>query len=78
MKLKDFLKYFDGLDYIILWHKDEPEEPVYEGTIFDVPFGWINYKLTLPDKDDKWDGICISKVENRKGNDVLIVQIEGE
>ena len=77
MKLKDFLKYFDGLDYIILWHEDEPEEPVYEGTIFDVPFGWINCKLTSPNKDiNKWDGIHIVKVEDRP-NDVLIVQICG-
>ena len=76
MKLKDFLKYFDGLDYIILWHESDSEEPVYEGTMFDVPFGWINCKITPPDKQS-WDGIHISKIEGKKGNDVLIVRIEG-
>jgi len=52
MKLKKIIKYFDGLSNVIIWLEDEyndeeePEEPIYEGLVMDIPWYILDFYLS--------------------------------
>jgi hypothetical protein len=81
MKLYDLLKLMDGLNYVVLWHEDEDEEPVFKGLAMDVPFVWTRCKLdnTVEDgaislRDDLGDECKYSDGRPRAG---LVICIKG-
>jgi hypothetical protein len=62
MKLGEFLKYFEPFVDVVIWHTAiDEEEPVYCGTIFDVPYGYIDCELVDKDSDKDYDGIILSQ-----------------
>ena len=68
MKLGEFLKYFEPFVDVVIWLKDEEEEPVYCGTIFDIPYGYIDYELVDKDNDKNYDGIILSQDLDGRNN----------
>ena len=82
MLLKDFLSVFDTNADIVIWHKDDEDSPVYKGSIFDVPFGWLDATVIKP--KDEYDGGYISQ-DLDKGTKIpefnhragLVIMIEG-
>ena len=69
MKLKKLLKCFDGIDYIIIWNKNNNiEVPDYKGPMFDIPKKFKKYKLAK-----KWEDGCLRLcTETNKQHDVTL------
>lgn len=61
MTLYEFLKVFDGLDNIVIYHEDEGDTPVFEGSILDVPFNWLDSDVMTRDEVEEYDGAYISQ-----------------
>ncbi len=45
MTLQNFCSVFDPCSNIVIWHEDDNKDPIFQGTIFDIPFGWLKCKL---------------------------------
>lgn len=61
MTLYEFLKVFNGLDDIVIYHEDEGDTPIFEGSMFDVPFLWLDSIVMTRDETEKYDGAIISQ-----------------
>lgn len=61
MTLYEFLKVFNGLDDIIIYHEDEGDTPVFAGSMLDVPFVWLDSTIITRNEVEKYDGAYISQ-----------------
>jgi len=61
MTLYEFLSVFDGIDDIIIYHQDEPDKPVFEGSILDIPYIWLDSIVMGRDETEDYDGAYISQ-----------------
>lgn len=52
MTLKKWIKYVDGLENVIIWGKDD-SEPLFEGSIFNIPWTLMNYKIGNTDNSSE-------------------------
>jgi len=60
MKLYDFLNVFNGIDDIVIYHVNEGDDPVFQGSMFDIPYVWLNSIVMERDESD-YDGAYISQ-----------------
>ena len=51
MKIKNLLKMLDPGTSIVVYHSDDSETPIFDGVVFDFPFGYLNCDLDLSDED---------------------------
>ncbi len=54
MKLKKIIKYLDCLSYCKIWINDE-ENPIYEGSVLDIPWHLLNLSLNNDDRGQAID-----------------------
>ncbi len=73
VKLMDIIPHLDFLMHVKLFiEADDPEEPVFQGTVLDVP--WIFLTLEL-DTDDNGEAISIS-CEKETDKPYLIIYLK--
>lgn len=68
MKFKKLLKLLDPIGDIIIWSPDDEEEPEFQGSIIDIPWYFLNYKIGRPnfDKEESiWIADHISENDKR-------------
>ena len=84
MKLIDLLPVFDDLNEVVLWHEEQEkingeDKPVFEGSIFDIPYGYLDCELYTPKGGDA--PCYVGIVPNFKGRErdvaVLHINIRG-
>lgn len=73
MKLIDLLAYIDHLTLARIYHFDEPDEPVFEGNVMDIPYIWMDCELFRRDEGD-WEGIRSYKNENMETGIVIYIK----
>ena len=83
MKLSEFIGVLAVDIPVVIWHNDDLIDPVFEGSVFDIPYGWLDSDI-VP-KDDVYEGIYLSadldayketnpKFNHRAG---LVITIDG-
>ena len=48
MRLKDLLKVVDPIVDVDIWVDGDDEEPAFSGSMLDIPWTYLNYKIALP------------------------------
>lgn len=61
MKLKKFIKLLDPIGDIIIWTDGCGDEPVYEGSILDMPWIYLDYQIGRVEGEDDEEPVYISK-----------------
>ena len=64
MKLKKFLKLIDPISFDVRIFINNDEEPIFEGSALDIPWGFIDLKIGRIDKSDKDEPIYFYHTEN--------------
>ena len=70
MTLQEFCSVFETCTKITIWHEQDEMDAIFEGSIFDVPFGWLKCEIVKP--NDDFDGGYISKDAG------LVIMIKGQ
>ena len=54
MKLKKLIKLFDPLNEVVIWtpFEEDGDDPAWQGTLLDLPWHYLDYKVSKFDKND--------------------------
>lgn len=75
MKLKNWIKYVDSLDNVIIWGMDN-KEPIFEGCVFEIPWTIVNYKIGRMNSKDGDEPIYVARMEDGGQPKIIINVIE--
>ena len=70
MKLKDLLKVVDPIVDVDIWtqYDDEESGPSFSGSMLDIPWVYLNYKIGLPKGKEKGElPVYIATHTNKRG-----------
>lgn len=74
MKLKKLVKLFSFCDSVIIWGSDN-ETPLFEGSILEIPWTFMNYKIGRKNKEDDEEPIFTSIQKNKYGATLPVITI---
>ena len=63
MTLKEWLKPMDLVFDVAIWGSDD-EEPLFEGSAFNIPWTIVDYKIGRVNKQDKQEPIYVTIYKN--------------
>ena len=75
MKLKNWIKYLDSLDNVIIWGIDD-KEPIFEGCVFEIPWTIVNYKIGRMNPKDEDEPIFVTCKKDNGQPEIIINVIE--
>lgn len=75
MKLKKFLKIIDPIVDVVIWTSDDKEKPAFEGSMLDIPFVYMDYKIGRKNSKNKEEPIYINIHKNKYGAILPIIVI---
>lgn len=75
MKLKKWIKAVDPLIDVVIWTQDDNESPSFEGSMFDIPSRFLNYKIGRADKKNEDEPIYIAEYTNKHNVKLPVVVI---
>lgn len=75
MKLKNWIKYLDSLDNVIIWGMDD-KEPIFEGCVFEIPWTIVNYKIGRMNQKDGDEPIFVTRMDDSGQPKIIINVIE--
>ena len=76
MKLKNWIKYVDSLDNVIIWGMDD-KEPIFEGCVFEIPWTIVNYKIgRMNPRDEDESPIYVTHMDDSSQPKIIINVIE--
>ena len=73
MKLKNWIKYIDGLNDVIIWGVDD-KEPIFEGCVCEIPWTIVDYKIGKVNPEDTDEPIYITRMD-RDGQPKIIINV---
>ena len=73
MKLKNWIKYVDSLNDIIIWGVDD-KEPLFEGSVFEIPWTIVDYKIGRVNPEDTDEPIYVTRMD-RDGQPKIIINV---
>lgn len=74
MTLRKWLKVIDPICDIVIWADYDNEEPIFEGSVFDIPWVWVDCEIGRGENDDSEDEpIYISKHINKYGVEMPLI-----
>lgn len=65
MKFKKWMKMVDPICDVVIWTQDDEDEPAFEGSLLDVPWYFMDFKIGRADKKDYDEPIYISQHTNK-------------
>ena len=75
MKLKKWLKYIDPIIDVKIFGSDTPEDkPVFEGSMFDIPWSLVEHEIGRIDGDEE-EPIYICSHVNQYGTELPLIVI---
>jgi hypothetical protein len=74
MKLKKWLKYVDPIVDVKIFEGEE-EDPVFEGPLFDIPWGLTEHEIGRVDNTDKDEPIFICSHVNQYNVELPLIVI---
>lgn len=79
MKFKKWLKMVDPVVDVVIWTQDDSNEPAFEGSILDIPWGMVDWQIGRID-DNLEKPIYISKHTNKHGceTECIVVNLIAE
>lgn len=73
MKLKNWIKYVDGLNDVIIWGVDD-KEPIFEGSVFEIPWTIVDYKIGRTNPEDGDEPIYVARMD-KSGQPKIIINV---